>query len=244
MLRSLSSWLGLILMVMACPPISWYAYAVLVCVFLLWLFSAAEPKLRSIAITALLIVVVSVIVGSEFFHRGLPPVTGPRDDHVFIIGDSLSSGLGQSPPWPVFLQQATGVQAKNLARPGAGVNDALAMANQITSADHLVLLEIGGNDLLAGIPADKFAMGLEALLMKVCAFGRTVVMFELPLIPSRIGYGQAQRRLAARYHVVLIPKRFLADVLGPSSTSDGMHLSEPGAQKMAALVARVAFSRP
>jgi lysophospholipase L1-like esterase len=211
---------------------------------LLWLFSAAEAKLRSIAITALLIVVVAVIVGSEFLHRGLPLVTGPRDDHVVIIGDSLSSGLGQAPPWPVFLQQATGVQAKNLARPGAGVNDALAMANQITSADHLVLLEIGGNDLLAGIPADKFAMGLEALLMKVCAFGRTVVMFELPLIPSRIGYGQAQRRLAARYHVVLIPKRFLADVLGPSSTSDGLHLSEPGAQQMAALVAHVAFGRP
>jgi lysophospholipase L1-like esterase len=45
--------------------------------------------------------------------------------------------------------------------------------------------------------------------------------------------------LATKYDVLLIPKRFLVDVLGgANATSDGLHLSEDGARRMATLVAR------
>jgi len=68
-------------------------------------------------------------------------------------------------------------------------------------------------------------------------------MFELPLLPQMIPYGQAQRQLAKKYGVVLIPKRFLAGVLaGADATSDGLHLTEIGARRMAFLVARVLSS--
>ena len=226
-------------MIVACPPVSWLTYAILGSAFLLWLFTPANRRSSSLAATAALITAVLFISGSEWPHRVLPTIHAPHDHHLVILGDSLSAGLGEATPWPTILERTTGVQVKNLARAGAGVRDALAMASQVTPEDHLVLLEIGGNDLLAGVPSREFASGLEALLTKVCVPGRTVVMFELPLIPSKIAYGQAQRRLAAKYHVLLIPKRFLADDLGPQFTSDGLHLSETGAQRMAALVARV-----
>jgi hypothetical protein len=65
-------------------------------------------------------------------------------------------------------------------------------------------------------------------------------MFELPLLPHRIAYGQIQRRLAAKYHISLIPKRYFIDVIGGAdATSDGLHLSDAGMRRMAALVARV-----
>jgi lysophospholipase L1-like esterase len=65
-------------------------------------------------------------------------------------------------------------------------------------------------------------------------------MFELPLFPHRIAYGQVQRRLAKRYHVWLIPKRYFIDVIsGPVATLDGLHLSNTGTRRMAALVAQV-----
>lgn len=180
-----------------------------------------------------------MIAGSEFSHRTLSAVTGTLDQQIVIVGDSLSSGLGNVTPWPTFFQRTTGLPVKNLARPGSGVHDAMSMAEQINPSDHMVLLEIGGNDLLADLPTTEFAAGLDSLLRKISAPDRTIVMFELPLIPSRIGYGQTQRRLAAKYHAAMIPKRFLAGVLGPNSTTDGLHLSESGAQRLAAVVTQV-----
>ncbi len=65
-------------------------------------------------------------------------------------------------------------------------------------------------------------------------------MMELPLLPQRIGYGQAQRRLARKYGVHLVPKRYFARVIsGANATSDGLHLSEEGSRRMAQLVAEV-----
>jgi lysophospholipase L1-like esterase len=105
---------------------------------------------------------------------------------------------------------------------------------------NVVLLEIGGNDLLMGVSSDDFGKGLDALLSKVTAPNRTVLMFELPLLPSKIAYGQIQRRLSAKYRVLLIPKRYFAQVIGDANaTTDGLHLSTSGSRRMAALVAQV-----
>jgi len=69
---------------------------------------------------------------------------------------------------------------------------------------------------------------------------RTIVMFELPLIPTRIAFGRIQRRLAEKYGVRLIPKRYFAQVVsGADATSDGIHLNQTGMQRMSRLVVQV-----
>jgi len=114
------------------------------------------------------------------------------------------------------------------------------MADKLVPGDRLLLVEIGGNDLITGVPTREFRNFLDALLRRVCMPQRTVVMFELPLLPWRIGDGQAQRELATKYGVVLIPKRFFMYVIsGPKATSDGLHLLPEGEQRMALLVLRV-----
>jgi hypothetical protein len=133
-----------------------------------------------------------------------------------------------------------GLQETSAARPGAQSRDALTMAEKLTPEDHVVPIEIGGNDPLEGVPSVEFGKALDALLSKVSAPGRTVVMFELPLFPHRIAYGRIQRGLAAKYGVWLIPKRFFTEVIGgANATSDGLHLSNEGTRRMAALVAQV-----
>ena len=114
------------------------------------------------------------------------------------------------------------------------------MAQRANADDRLVLIELGGNDLIAGEPSDVFARGLEELLANLAAPERIIVMFELPLLPDRTAYGRIQRRLAERHGVWLIPKRYLTSVIaGQDATSDGLHLTDVGAGRMAALVARV-----
>jgi lysophospholipase L1-like esterase len=97
---------------------------------------------------------------------------------------------------------------------------------------------MGGNDLIGGVPSIQFGRSLDALLQKVTAPDRTVVMFELSLLPDRISYGQIQRRLAKKYGVWLIPKRYFTGVIGgANATSDGLHLLPEGTRRMATVVA-------
>ena len=246
-LRNVTAWLALAMVVMACPPFAWSADAIFLAVFLLWFVASnrrapGQTWMRARVVTTITLALLLVLLTAvEVTHRAMPQVTGVLSDHLVVIGDSISSGIDpRVPAWPSVLQRITGVPVKNLSRPGTQVIEGPSMAETVTSEDRIVLIEIGGNDLLSGVPADAFEQGLEATLAKVAAPGRTVVMFELPLLPHKIAYGQIQRRLAAKYGVWLIPKRYFIDVIGgANSTSDGLHLSDAGARRMAALVAQV-----
>jgi lysophospholipase L1-like esterase len=244
-LRNIVTWLALAMIVMACPPFSWIIDAMFGVVFFLWFVAWNKTPERSwtgfrVATMAVLLVVLLALAAMELRHRRMPTIEGEPSDHLVVIGDSISAGLdARVAPWPAIMERATGVQVRNLSRPGATMTDGLALADGVTHEDHLILIELGGNDLIAGGPSDVFARELEALLAKLAVSGRTVVMFELPLLPFRIAYGQIQRRLAAKYGVPLIPKRYLTGVIaGKDATLDGLHLTDAGARRMALVVAQ------
>jgi acyl-CoA thioesterase-1 len=65
-------------------------------------------------------------------------------------------------------------------------------------------------------------------------------MLELPLPPLSNEYGRIQRRLAARHHVRLVPKRVFMSVLASDgATLDGIHLSAAGHRRLADAVWQV-----
>jgi acyl-CoA thioesterase-1 len=247
LLRNIASWIGLAFVIMASPPVFWGVDALLFATFSLWFIASniAKPSKAVVwlrlSVAIVLFVSVLVLTASEFSHRKMPLITGASSDHLTVIGDSISSGIDpRSPNWPNVFQQLTGVPVKNLSKPGAGVIEARAMAESIASEDRVVIVEIGGNDLLSGTTSVEFERNLDSLLSKLAAPGRVVVMFELPLLPNRIEYGRIQRRLASHYGVRLIPKRYFAEIIsGRNSTSDGLHLSQKGGRQMALLVANV-----
>ena len=252
LLHSLATWLGLALIVMGCPPVSAWMVAVFLVAFSLWLIPKGWVRSDSpwsrvrIAAAAILLVWLLVVSGSELLQRRKPRISGETKDHLIVIGDSISSGIdAHTAAWPVILQQQTGISVRNLSRAGAGVLEARAMASQVQPDDKLILIEIGGNDLLSGMSAAEFGERLESLLSSLTMPKRTVVMFELPLLPNKIGFGRMQRRLSAKYRVFLIPKHFFTEILsGADSTSDGLHLSESGAQGMATVVAYLLRMKP
>jgi acyl-CoA thioesterase-1 len=246
-LRNISIFFAFAMMVMACPPFTWLVDAIFFVSFLGWILATGTVAHRSnffalrTTAAAILLTLLATLCAVELSHRKLPVISGVKSDHLVVIGDSISASIDPNvPSWPVFLQQLSGLPVKNLARPGALTIDGQEMAKQVTPEDHLVLIEIGGNDLLTGVPAGDYGVALDALLLRISAPGRTVVMFELPLLPHKISYGQIQRRVAARYGVSLIPKRYLIKVIGgANATVDGLHLSSAGAHHMAELVQEV-----
>lgn len=191
-----------------------------------WLLRAGQVAAVATCLTAVLM---------EWPWRRLPTVSPVASRRLVVIGDSLSAGTGQGETtWPKVLSVRPGLEVVDLSRPGETVDSALAQAARIPPGAGLVLLEIGGNDLLGPTTASGFEIGLERLIQSAAGPGRVLVMFELPLSPWGHRFGRAQRRLSVEHGVALIPKRVLADVLGsPGGVLDGLHLSDQGHRRMA-----------
>lgn len=182
-------------------------------------------------------------VGIEVAYQ-IPPVVSRRDSpHLYIIADSITAGVDEPGEitWPQVLAQThPSVKVSDYSRMGATVESAMNQAERLPTTGGIVLLEIGGNDLLGTTTPPEFERHLERLLKCVVAGDRTTSMFELPLPPLCNQYGLIQRRLAARHSVLLIPKRQLIGVLSRSAaTTDSIHLSHAGHRQMADVVWRL-----
>ncbi|MGA2604158.1 MAG: GDSL-type esterase/lipase family protein [Verrucomicrobiia bacterium] len=190
-------------------------------------------------------VAASLITGAAIAWQ-LPYYLSPRlpthpDDTIYVIGDSISAGIGNRDIicWPELIQCQHRLKVVDLSQAGATVGSSLQRLTRIGTDSHMVFIEIGGNDVLHETSIVEFEQSLETLLRCVCHSGRVVVMMEIPLPPFRSQYGSVQRRLAHRFGVILIPRRFFSDVLaGKDATLDGFHLTQRGHDEMARMVGR------
>jgi acyl-CoA thioesterase-1 len=168
--------------------------------------------------------------------RGAIPAA---DSTLMVIGDSVTAGLNdREDTWPRQLSREWNVNVVDASQPGATLKSARKQNLQFGSRSGLVILEIGGNNLLEGLPADQFEQDLDELLSDVLRPpGRKAILFELPLPPFHARYGSAQRRQARRHDVVLVPKRMFAQLLtSQGATVDGIHLSKQGQTHMKSLI--------
>lgn len=210
------------------------------------LFSAPPPSPDSVSSPSILIAFVVVWLLAFLWielprHIWSPPETG-RIERLFVIADSVTAGLNDNEvTWPQLLTDRAKIEVVDASQPGATLQSALQQVKLIGKRPGIVLLEIGGNDLLENLPPDRFEAGLTQLLEAVAiplgSPSRPVVMFELPLPPGSMRYGAIQRRLAESFRVTLIPKRkFIALLTSSGSTVDSIHLSPRGHAAMRDLV--------
>lgn len=236
--RTIAAILGMILVAVSATPLPLTFYLPAGAISLVWLVtegSSRAPRRRRQILRGAVVVVWFIGVACEApYHRmpAIPPLGRPAVD---VVGDSLGAGLGEAEPWPDRLARRHSIVVRNRSIAGAGVAKALASeAGRVSDPDALVLIEIGGNDVLGGTTPNAFERDLDALLAVLRSGGRTVVMLELPLPPFANGYGAAQRRAARSHGVLLVPKRLLLGVLAADeSTLDSVHLSTAGHDLMA-----------
>jgi acyl-CoA thioesterase-1 len=183
----------------------------------------------------LLVAVCLLLASMEASRRWSPRIPVRHGQTVVVVGDSISAGVGTGErTWPGVLASLKHLAVTNLAQGGATVKSALGQVKAIQQQNALVLVEIGGNDILGTTDSATFREQLDALLGHLHRAGHRLVLFELPLPPLRNRFGKAQRDLARKYDAVLIPKRCFAEVLGlPDGTTDGLHLSQKGHDAMA-----------
>ncbi len=230
---------GVIAIAISSTPIPYWYYAVTLVVTVLWAISRYVKKWRrwsAIAVIAAWVIAAAL----EIPHHITPTLHPTSTRSITVIGDSVTAGLGgdyKSERWTEILARDHNLAVQDISHAGETTASALQRVKRRQITSPVVVLEIGGNDLLGSTSSVQFSRDLDALLAYVSSSGRQLIMFELPLPPFNHEYGRIQRALSRKHNVSLVPKRvFLSILAANDSTIDTIHLTQVGHQRMAACV--------
>jgi len=232
--------LGVIAVAISSTAIPYALYGIVGLVTVVWLLSHFRESWRESTRRWLPYVMAGAWLIAAMFelpYHFQPSAELPASREITIIGDSITAGLGgdeAEATWPILLANQHELKTQDISHMGDTTAKALKRVKAEAIMTDLVIVEIGGNDLLGGKTSNEFSQDLDALLLQLQTPGRTILMFELPLPPFYHEYGRVQRTLARKYGAKLIPKRVLLNVLGSSdATLDSIHLTSAGHQSMA-----------
>ena len=169
---------------------------------------------------------------------------------VVAFGDSLTAGLGLSSyeAYPALLQERLDESEIQLQVVNAGVSGdttagglrRISWVLGENSRVQVLILALGGNDGLRGLPVDQMKDNLSQMISTAQARGVRVLLAGMRA-PPNFGTGYTEQfqsvfeELSEEYDVVFLP--FLLDgVAGVSefNQSDGIHPNALGAERVAA----------
>jgi acyl-CoA thioesterase-1 len=171
-----------------------------------------------------------------------------RADPINIVGfgDSLMAGyqLGPDESFAAKLEVALEARGLDVVVTNAGVSGDTTAGGlsrldwSIPEGTDLVVLELGANDMLRGLPPQDTRRNLDAMMQRLSGRGIAMVLAGMMAAPN-LGpdYGAAYNSifpdLAAKYDVPLVPF-FLDGVLGERrlQLEDGMHPNAEGVDVM------------
>ncbi|MHB8345641.1 MAG: arylesterase [Acidiferrobacterales bacterium] len=162
---------------------------------------------------------------------------------ILVVGDSLSAGYGIAlrSAWPALLQQRLDHQGYLYHVVNASISgDTTSSGRERLPAalerhhPEIVIIELGANDGLRGLPLTEMRANLSAMIAMVLHDGARVLLIGMYL-PTNYGkaYADAFHRvygdLARQYHVPLVPFLLQGVALEPRlMQSDGLHPRSDG----------------
>ncbi|HEV7431835.1 MAG TPA: arylesterase [Steroidobacteraceae bacterium] len=176
------------------------------------------------------------------------PVAPARDASgqqpvILVYGDSLSAGYGVAVDkgWVSLLanrvqHEGYGFQVVNASVSGETTTGGLARLPHALAAHApaIVIVELGANDGLRGLPLDTTRANLEAMMSLAAARHRTVVLAGMRMPPNygeryTLGFAAVFPALARLHHAALVP--FLLEGVADRPAlmqADGLHPNEHG----------------
>jgi len=186
--------------------------------------------------------IVALILAGCSDDPTLPRLTA--DDVIVAFGDSLTYGTGADTQaaYPAVLSTLVGHPIINAGEPGETTTEAIARLPQVLTQHHpkLVLLCLGGNDMLRQQPAAAITENLRTLIRAIQASGASVVLIGVPE-PKLFGSAPAfYADIADELKLPYEGEVFNEVLRNPSLKSDPIHANAQGyqlvAQRLAALL--------
>jgi acyl-CoA thioesterase I len=170
----------------------------------------------------------------------------PRGTVIVTLGDSLTAGLGlpQNQSFPAQLEVALKAGGRDVKVVNAGVSgDTAAAALKrldwgLPEDASAVIVELGGNDALQGLPPEETKAALAKIIERLQAKGLPVLLAGMEA-PRNMGeeyveaFGAIYPDLAERYDVLLYP--FFLDGAALNDglmQADGIHPNARGVAKI------------
>jgi acyl-CoA thioesterase-1 len=186
-----------------------------------------------------------------------PPAQDARKVLV-VFGDSLAAGEGLEPgqSFPDDMQNKLDAQGYpwrvvNLGISGNTTEEGVSrMDSAVSLKPAIVILELGGNDGLRGLPLTGTRKNVETMIQTFQTAGARVVLAGMTLPPNYgpdyiQGFQRIYKDLAAQYRLTFIPF-LLSDIITPDPGTkklryfqrDGIHPTADGAMIVSETVLR------
>jgi lysophospholipase L1-like esterase len=169
------------------------------------------------------------------------------DARVLAIGDSLTHGYGAPPEaaWPAKLGALTGWQVDNEGVNGDTTEGALRRLPALLGAQayDAILIGIGGNDMLRGVPAAATRERLAALVAQARAHTSHVAVLATPAPDAmRAAVGALSdapfyEEVAKSQQALLVADVYASVLSDASLRSDRIHANARGYERIAQLLA-------
>lgn len=188
------------------------------------------------------------VATAEAVQAASEDVSGPKR-HILAFGNSLFAGynVAREDSYPAQLEAALRSRGLNARVVNAGISGdtsaagrqrlAFTLDAQETPPD-LVILELGGNDLLRGLSPDETRANFEAMLDELQSRGIPVLLMGMRAPPNYGPQFQAKfdalyPSLAEEYDVALVPFWLETIYQDPSLfQSDRIHPTEQGIERL------------
>lgn len=158
-------------------------------------------------------------------------------DVVMAFGDSLTFGYGASPEasYPAVLEKMIGLKVVNEGVSGNTTADGLKRIDDALTkhTPKLVLLSLGGNDMLRNMPMVEAKNNLKSIVERVRRSGAEVVLISQPqpsLVGGLVGLSDAPMyaELAKEERLFILEKSFSKHLSDKDLKSDLIHLNAKG----------------
>lgn len=167
----------------------------------------------------------------------------PPGSVVLALGDSLTAGAGVTPEqaWPALLAQRTGWRMVNGGVSGDTSADALKRLPDLLDEHQpvLVILTLGGNDMLRRLPVSETEANLARMVVKCKAAGAQAVMQATPqpslagAVLRNLSAPDFYRTVAESQQVALIEDAIAEVLSDPTLKGDQIHPNAAGHAQLA-----------
>ncbi len=164
-----------------------------------------------------------------------------RGHEVIAFGDSLTAGYGAQPgeDYPSRLAAAIGVPVINAGVSGDTTEAALARAKAeaFDGDPRIVLVGLGGNDFLQGVPIATTERNLRTIIHIIHGRGAMVVLLGFRFPSLSASYEKMYANVAKEEHCLLVDDLLDGILSNPSLKSDEIHPNARGYQLVADRIA-------
>jgi acyl-CoA thioesterase-1 len=159
---------------------------------------------------------------------------------IVAFGDSLTAGYGANAgeDYPSHLSRKLGVPIINEGVNGDTTESAQPRLSAVLAHNpRIVILGLGGNDYLRGVPVATTEANLRSIIRQIHAGGAMVVLLGFNFPSLGANYGKMYDRVAEEERTLLVPDMLDGILSDPSKKSDDVHPNGTGYAVMAERVA-------